>query len=184
MQKAFRWCGLAENPKKCRYLVYDGRSFVPQEGGVSLRGSFGAITIPCGVAEKSIFLGCDLPMSTDATKIAAFLKLKLRERLETITNANYGLPAKLFFYETKVVGMLRWWFQIYHNVNISTVRDLQSMAWAAMSQWANGTSRMNKRIFTSTHGLSVADLRNIYHSVRLDATVRGLMARTDTPTSP
>ena len=176
MQAAFRWCGLAENAKKCRYLVFDGNTFIPQEGGVTMEGDFEKTTIPCGIKEKSVFLGCDLPMSTEPDKIADFLKTHLKKYLDIITAANYGLSAKLSFYETKVVGMMRWWFQIYHYVNLGTVRDLQAMAWAAMGKWANGTARMSKRIFTSMNGLSVADLRNIYQSVRPDSTVRGLTA--------
>ena len=172
MQEAFSWCGLAENAKKCRYLVFDKKAFIPQEGGITFQGK----TIPCGIAEKSVFLGCDLPMSVDSERIAEYIKQELRKLLDTITAANYGLPAKLFFYETKAIGMMRWWFTIYHNINMATVRELQGMAWAAMSTWANGTPRMNKRLFTSAHGLSVPDLRNIYHTVRFDATVRGLSA--------
>ena len=172
MQEAFEWCGLKENAKKCRYLVFDNKTFVPQEEGITIQGT----NIPCGIKEKAVFLGCDLPMSVDANKIADFLKAKLKSLLETITAANFGLPAKIFFYEAKVIGMMRWWFTIYHNINLSTVRDLQCMAWAAMSMWANGTPRMNKRVFTSTHGLSVPDLRNIYHSVRYDSAIRGLSA--------
>ena len=112
----------------------------------------------------------------DAGKIAIFLEKQTKSLLDTITSANFGLPAKLFFYETKVIGMMRWWFTIYHNINLQTVRDLQKKAWAAMAVWANGTSRMNKRVFTSKYGLSVPDLRNIYQSVRYDSTIRGLQA--------
>jgi hypothetical protein len=145
---------------------------VEQEGGIDIEGK----NIPCGIKEKSVFLGCDLPMSVDAGKIAIFLDKQIKSLLDTITAANFGLPAKLFFYETKVIGMMRWWFTIYHNINLQTVRDLQKKAWAAMAMWANGTSRMNKRVFTSTYGLSVPDLRNIYQSVRYDSTIRGLQA--------
>ena len=172
MQEAFKWCGLSENPKKCRYLVFDKTAFIPQVGGVSIDDKH----IPCGIEEKSVFLGCDLPLSIDAPKITTFLKTQLTKLLDTITAVNFGLPAKLFFYETKVIGMMRWWFTIYKNITLATVRELQGMSWAAMAQWANGTTRMNKRVFTSTYGLSVPDLWNIYHSVRYDATVRGLAA--------
>ena len=172
MQEAFKWCGLSENAKKCRYLVFDKKAFIPQVGGVTIDNKH----IPCGIEEKSVFLGCDLPLSIDAQRITTFLKSQLTKLLDTITAANFGLPAKLFFYETKVIGMMRWWFTIYKNITLATVRELQGMAWAAMARWANGTTRMNKRVFTSTYGLSVPDLRNIYHSVRYDATVRGLAA--------
>ena len=172
MQEALKWCGLSENAKKCRYLVFDKKAFIPQVGGVTIDNKH----IPCGIEEKSVFLGCDLPLSIDAQRITTFLKSQLTKLLDTITAANFGLPAKLFFYETKVIGMMRWWFTIYKNITLATVRELQGMAWAAMARWANGTTRMNKRVFTSTYGLSVPDLRNIYHSVRYDATVRGLAA--------
>ena len=74
MQEAFSWCGLSENAKKCRYLVFNGKSFVEQEGGVDIDGK----NIPCGIKEKSVFLGSQDPLKTLSSRLLPRLIISMQ----------------------------------------------------------------------------------------------------------
>ena len=170
LKEGFEWCGLLANAKKCRYLTFHKGELLEEEEVELGDGTM----VPGGTKHGASFLGCDIPVSRDPDRVRDFLVSSLTKSLEKITSANYGLKAKLFFYELRTLPLMRWYFTIYPSVTTDTARLLQQRAWQAMTSWARGPRCMSKATFTLQMGYSVPDLRSVYAMARCMLVARGL----------
>ena len=145
-----------------------------EEGGIEIEPGF---TVLCGVKEGATFLGLDIAKCMSSDDVFKIMKDRLKKELDKISKANYPLQAKLFFYEVGVLAKFRWWFAIYENITISSVVELQRMAFRAFRSWhASFKDKLTGEVFTSQRAYGIEDLRNTHRASRGIALLNGMKA--------
>ena len=169
MEPALDWCDLRIKESKCRIMLIKKGKLVEADNF-----KLGKVTIPCALSNGTKFLGCDLPRSMDSLAIKKFLRETIQARLTVISNSLFDTSAKVFFYETAVVSVMRWYFTIYPRIGFSTVRALQKEANRHLKRWFYAPQHTSPEVFTSVLGLDITDLRTLFVQCRAIGVARGL----------
>ena len=172
LKEGLDWCELQVNATKSRILIFHKGEYV-QTADVDIGDG---LMIQCGVKEGAAFLGLDISKCMTQAKVAQLLKARMEKELAHISSLNFPLQALLFFYETGVLSKFRWWFAIYENVSISTVVELQQMAYRAFRQWGRLGDKFTGEVITSRRSYGVEDLRQTYRASRAIALLNGMKA--------
>ncbi|MBS1972700.1 MAG: hypothetical protein JSU04_20505 [Bdellovibrionales bacterium] len=165
----FRWTGMTPNANKCRIIQMRFGKLVPRTEPFQIDYSEGGTLIPCGLANGGTkFLGLNVSISQEqsSTKTKQLLMSTLVDGMAKIGNMEIPLLAKFFFYETKVLNALRWYFTIYPNIPYSVAKALQHQAAQTMKQWAGLPTMASHAAITSYKALGVEDVRRVYRSTR------------------
>lgn len=166
LKRGFAWSRLAPNPNKCRIISMDCGRMTARSVPFEIETG---LLIPCGLLDEGAqFLGLNVKMSQEPNSrlISRFLSQTVQRLLDQISELEYPLLAKLFFYQTAVLSRLRWYFQIYLNIPFTVAGQLQRQAVQAFRLWANIPRCASDAMITSHRAVGIEDIRNTYRTSR------------------